>query len=166
MQHLGMTLHQLFTDRVGGCSKTLESNEELQTNAVFYIKTSSCEEMSSASESYLIALYKAPRSIVTLNKLRYHAYNTLVRRQKESAAFDMAAVSPQVQLTNSTRIVNSIICSNGCALIFKLTTGMELSSNNMKPVTTEDSPASPILMKQVFCNCQGGCSASSRMLLS
>ena len=51
--------------------KTLESHEELQRQiGVFYIKTSSCEEISSAGESYLAALYKAPRSIVTLNKLR------------------------------------------------------------------------------------------------
>ena len=34
---------------------------------IFYIKTSSCAEISSVDESYLVALYKAPRSIVTLN---------------------------------------------------------------------------------------------------
>ena len=58
--------------------KTLESNTELMRQiGAIYIKTSSCEEISSAGESYLDALYQAPRSIVTLNKLCYQSYNTL-----------------------------------------------------------------------------------------
>ena len=113
-----------------------------------------CEEISSACESYLAALYKAPSSILTLNKFRYRAYNTLVARQKVSVAFDMVALPPQVQLPNST--------SNGWALTFKANHwGWKLSSNNLKPVTTEDSSALPFLMQLVFCNYQGGRSASS-----
>ena len=108
---------------------------------------------------YLAVLYKAPRSIVTLNKLRYqHAYNTLVARQKGSAAFDLVALPPQVQLPNSTRI----IYSNGWALTFKLTTGDgNFQATTFNPIPTEDSSAPPFLMKLVFCNYQGGCSASS-----
>ena len=77
--------------------KTLEGIEELQRRiGVFHIKTSSCEKISSSDESYLAALYKAPSSIVTRNKVRYLAYNTLVAREKVSAAFDMAALPPQI----------------------------------------------------------------------
>ena len=148
---------------------------------VFYIKTSSCEEISSAGESYLATLYKAPRSIVTLNKLRYHAFNILVARQNVSAAFDMAALPPSssADKQHSYRIFHHIqqwlgVQANNWAnwvqanILQANNWGWKLSSNNLKPVTSEDSPALKFLMKLVFCSYQyqGGCSASSRRLLS
>ena len=91
-----VTTSAIYRKGKAAALKTLESIEELQRRiGVFYIKTSSCEKISSCDESYLAALYKAPNSIATLNKVRYLAYNTLVAREKVSAAFDMVALPPQ-----------------------------------------------------------------------
>ena len=68
------TTSAIYRNGKAAALKTLESNDELQRQiSAFYIKTSSCEEISSVGESYLAAFYKSARSIVTLNKLRYLA---------------------------------------------------------------------------------------------
>ena len=74
----------------------------------------------------------------------------------------MSTLPPQVQLPNSTRIRIFHQIQQWLSVDLQADNwGWKLSSNNLKPVATEDSPAPPFLMKLVFCNYQGGCSDSS-----
>lgn len=161
----------MFIHAMGGCDttsslfqtgkikhlKTVQQHPELHDLLlIFNNESSSPEEIERAGEKYLLALYKAPAHITSLNNLRHHIFHkTAAFNQKQ---VELARLPPTIDAAREHlyRVYLQIQLWRGKRLNPQ-NWGWKEDNGKLYPVFTKKPPAPDTLLKVINCACAKTC---------
>jgi hypothetical protein len=175
LQHnLGdMKTHLLFLHAVTGCDTTsapyrqgkkkayhmLKKRPDLQEQvSIFYHENATPEAVSAAGESFLLALYGAERSVLTLDQLRYRAFMKAIAKCPVTSEIQLEALPPTSAAAHqhSLRVYHQVQLWKGKKLA-PTSWGWQRTETCLEPVMTVKAPAPESLLTLIYCNCKAGC---------
>ncbi|XP_026804078.1 uncharacterized protein LOC113560765 [Rhopalosiphum maidis] len=161
----------MFIHAVGGCDttsslfqtgkikhlKTVQKHPELHDSLlIFNNESSSPEEIECAGEKYLLALYKAPAHITSLNNLRHHIFHKTAASNKKQV--QLARLPPTIDAAREHlhRVYLQIQLWRGNRLNPQ-NWGWKEDNGKLNPVFTKKPPAPDTLLKVISCACAKTC---------
>jgi hypothetical protein len=141
--------------------KKLANNDELRKRVdVFNKSDSSADEVASAGEAFLMAMYQ-PGYGTTLDEMRYNNYKRNVAKQPVYVMFDLAILPPTscAARQHSHRVFHQVQAWRGIQLP-PTDWGWKVVENNVIPVTSMKAAAPERLLRLIACNCKSGCERS------
>ena len=128
--------------------------QDLQKCAEVFNKSPSSED----SSEFLLALYGAPMTKLSLNKHRHHCFMKAVTKCPSHSKMQLAALQPTSAAAkqHSMRAYHQVQHWLGCDLP-PTDWGWDLVNGNLHPVLTSQPPAPDSLLNLISCNCKCGC---------
>ena len=111
----------------------------------------------SAGEEFLLALYGAPKTTLSLNQHRHHCFMKAVAKCPSHSKIQLAALPPTSAAAkeHSLRVYHQVQHWLGCDLP-QTDWGWDLVNGNLHPVLTRQPPAPDSLLNLITCNCKCG----------
>lgn len=131
-------------------------NDLADVVSVFNNPESTKEEVATAGERFMLALYKAPKKEKSLNHQRFLTFNNLVGQSSNAVILSRLPPTSAACRQHSYRVFHQTQLWRGVNLD-PTEWGWKKIKNILSPVYTTEAPAPSSILKLISCNCKMGC---------